>query len=101
MSVLEIVVVVLVGLAALLATARLVLDWAYSWRTLIARRVVVNLKSGRGVDGLLVRKSGDLLFMREATALEPGAAPAPIDGETVVQRGDIDFIQAPLIRGGV
>jgi small nuclear ribonucleoprotein (snRNP)-like protein len=97
---LEIVVVVLVGLAALLATARLVLDWAYSWRTLIARRVVVNLKSGRGVDGLLVRKSGDLLFIREATALEPGATPQAIDGETVVQRGDIDFIQT-LVRGGV
>ena len=96
----EIVAVVLVSVAAILAALRLVLDWVYSWRTLMARRVIVNLKSGRGVDGLLVRKSGDLLFIREATALEPGATPQAIDGETVVQRGDIDFIQT-LVRGGV
>jgi len=98
--VLEIVAVVLVSVAAILAALRLVLDWVYSWRTLMARRVIVNLKSGRGVDGLLVRKSGDLLFLRDATALEPGVAPAPMDGETVVQKQDIDFIQT-LVRGGV
>jgi small nuclear ribonucleoprotein (snRNP)-like protein len=38
----------------------------------LARRVVVNLKSGRAVSGLLVRRSGDLLFIRDAVALEPG-----------------------------
>ena len=99
-AVLQIVVVVLVGLAAALALVRLVLDWAYSWRSLVATRVVINLKSGRGVDGFLIRKSGDLLFLKQATALEPGVAPAPIDGETVVQRQDVDFIQT-LVRGGV
>jgi hypothetical protein len=98
--ILQVVVVVLLGLAAALATVRLVLDWAYSWRTLVARRVVINLKTGRGVDGLLVRKAGELLFLRNATALEPGASPVPMDGETVVQRCDIDFIQT-LDRGGV
>jgi len=98
--VLQIVVAVLLGLAALLAGIRLVMDWAYSWRTLVARRVVINLKSGRGLDGLLVRKAGDLLFLRQATALEAGVAPAPIDGEAVVQRCDVDFIQT-LDRGGV
>jgi hypothetical protein len=97
---LQIVVVVLVGLAAVLAIGRLALDWFYSWRTLVARRVVINLKTGRGVDGLLVRKAGDLLFLRNATALEAGAAPAQLDGEAVIQRQDIDFIQT-LDRGGV
>jgi hypothetical protein len=97
---LEITVIVLVGLAAVLAIARLVMGWAYSWRTLVARRVVINLKSGRGLDGLLVRKAGDLLFLRNATALEAGTAPAVIDGEAVIQRSDIDFIQT-LDRGGV
>jgi hypothetical protein len=99
-AVLQIVVVVLVGLAAALVIARLVLEWAHSWRSLVAHRVVINLKTGRGLDGLLVRKSGDLLFLRNATALEPGVAPAPMDGETVVQKQDIDFIQT-LVRGGV
>ena len=92
-AVLQIVVVVLVGLAAALALVRLVLDWAYSWRSLVATRVVINLKSGRGLDGLLVRKAGELLFLRQATALEPGSQPQPVDGEAVVQRRDVDFIQ--------
>jgi hypothetical protein len=64
------------------------------WRPLLSRRVVINLKTGRAVDGLLVRRTGDLLFLRSATALEPGAQPAPLDGEAVVLRTDIDFIQA-------
>lgn len=100
MVILQVAVVILVGLAALLAIVRLVMDWAYSWRTLVARHVVINLKTGRGVDGLLIRKSGDLLFLRNATALEPGAQPLPLDGEAIVQRQDVDFIQT-LVRGGV
>lgn len=96
----EITVAALLGLAAVLVIGRLVMDWAYSWRTLVARRVIINLKTGRGLDGLLVRKSGQLLFLREATALEPGTPPAAIDGETVVQLSDVDFIQT-LTRGGV
>jgi len=98
-AVLQILVVALVGLAAVLAIARLVIDWAYSWRTLVARRVVINLKSGRGLDGLLVRNAGDLLFLRQATALEAGVEPQPVDGEAVVQKRDVDFIQT-LTRGG-
>jgi len=99
-AVLTVVVVVLVGVAAALAIVKLAVDWAYSWRSLVAHRVVINLKTGRGVDGLLVRKSGGLLFLRNATALEPGAQPAPLDGEAVVQCVDVDFIQK-LVRGGV
>lgn len=94
MAVLEIVVVVLLGLAAAGALLRLAFDWWLTWQKLIARRVVVNLKTGRALDGVLVRKSGDLLFLRNATALEPGSSPAPLDGEAVVARADIDFIQA-------
>jgi hypothetical protein len=46
------------------------------------------------VDGLLVKRSGDLLFLREATALEPGAEPVRLDGSAVIARADVDFIQA-------
>jgi hypothetical protein len=55
---------------------------------------VVNLKSGRAVDGFLVHRAGDLLFLKEATALEPGAEPVRLDGSAVIQRADVDFIQA-------
>jgi hypothetical protein len=102
-AVLEVVVVGLLVLAVAGALARLALDLSasFAWRRLLARRVVVNLKSGRGVDGLLVKRAGDLLFLRNAQALEPGAEPVRIDGETVVARADIDFIQALSDRGGV
>lgn len=64
------------------------------WRLVVARRVVVNLKSGRAIDGLLVRRSGGLLFLKNAVLHEPDAEPVPLDGEAVVERSQIDFIQA-------
>jgi hypothetical protein len=93
-EVLQIVVAVVLGLTAGVVLCRLAWDGWRSWRAMTGRRVVVNLKTGRALDGVLVRKSGDLLFLRNATALEPGSAPAGLDGEAVVARSEIDFIQA-------
>ncbi|ASR83174.1 RNA binding domain protein [Arthrobacter phage Abidatro] len=64
------------------------------WAVVVARRVIVNLKSGRAIDGVLVRRDGPLLFLRNAVLLEEGSEPAAIDGEAVVEAVDVDFIQA-------
>ncbi|AYN57579.1 RNA binding protein [Arthrobacter phage Lunar] len=64
------------------------------WRVVVARRCVVNLKSGRAVDGVLVGQDGPLLFLKNAVLLEQGNEPAAIDGEAVVQASEVDFIQA-------
>lgn len=64
------------------------------WGVVVARRVVVNLKTGRALDGVLVGRDGPLLFLKNAVLLEEGSEPAAIDGEAVVQSADIDFIQA-------
>ncbi|UXE05355.1 RNA binding protein [Arthrobacter phage Renna12] len=64
------------------------------WEPVVARRCVVNLKSGRAVDGVLVRRDVGLLFLKNAVLLEQGEEPAPIDGEAVVQTVNVDFIQA-------
>lgn len=64
------------------------------YAVVVARRCVVNLKTGRAVDGVLVRKDGPLLFLKNAVLLEQGSEPAPIDGEAVVEAVDVDFIQA-------
>ncbi|UVK62543.1 RNA binding protein [Arthrobacter phage TaylorSipht] len=64
------------------------------WAVVVARRVVVNLKTGRALDGVLVRRDGPLLFLKNAVLLEEGNEPATIDGEAVVQAVEIDFIQA-------
>ncbi|MGO2080273.1 hypothetical protein [Glutamicibacter arilaitensis] len=61
----------------------------------VFRRVVVNLKSGRAVDGALVRRSGPLLFLKNAFLLEEGRDPVPLDGETVIERAEVEFMQAP------
>jgi len=67
-----------------------------SWRdALTARRVVVNLKSGQAVAGYLVRHHGPLLFLRSAQLHEPGTDPVDIDGEIIIDRAEVDFIQAP------
>lgn len=64
------------------------------WAVVVARRVVVNLKTGRALDGVLVRRDGPLLFLKNAVLLEEGSEPAAVDGEAVVQAVEIDFIQA-------
>lgn len=63
-------------------------------RTVVNRRVIVNLTTGKAIDGVLVRQSGPLLILKGASLLEPGADPVPMDGEVVVERDRVDFIQA-------
>lgn len=65
------------------------------WRRLRSTRVVINLKSGQSIDGYLVRQSGQLLFIRGAVLIHGGDQPAPMDGQVIVERSEIDFIQSP------
>lgn len=86
--------IALVLAAALLAGAGLA--WwklAVPWQLVKARKVVINLRSGQAIDGLLVRQSGPLLFIAEARLHEGSESPVPIDGQAVVERPNIDFIQ--------
>ena len=66
-----------------------------TYRTLVAARLIVNLRSGTAIEGYLVRERGGLLFLRQAVVHEPGAQPAPADGEVIVERRVVDFIQRP------
>lgn len=70
-------------------------DASGAWADLETRRVVVNLKSGQAIDGHLIHRRGTLLFLRAAQLHEPGAEPVPLDGETIIDRAEVDFIQAP------
>lgn len=65
-----------------------------AWRRVETRRVVVNLKSGQAVDGYLIRRRGSLLFIRDGN-LHEGTDPVPLDGEVIIDRAEVDFIQAP------
>lgn len=65
-----------------------------SWRTIVRRRVVVNLLSGTAISGVLMKKSGPLLIIRDAVLHDPGSPPQPMDGEAIVERTSVDYIQA-------
>jgi small nuclear ribonucleoprotein (snRNP)-like protein len=62
-------------------------------RTLLRKRVVVNLHSGRAFVGILWAQRGPLIVLRDVALHEPGAAPAAVDGEIVVERLQVEFIQ--------
>lgn len=59
------------------------------------RRVVVNLVNGTSIEGVLYRDPGNLIVLKNAVYLEPGAEPVALDGETVIERDRVLFIQAP------
>lgn len=57
-------------------------------------RVIVNLLSGTSVSGVVVSTRGPLLTLKSAAIHEAGMADTPADGEIVVDKAQIDFIQA-------
>lgn len=66
-------------------------------RTALRKRVVVNLPD-KAFTGVLWAKRGPLLVLRGVELLEAGRAPQPIDGEIVVERARVEFIQ--VVPGG-
>lgn len=65
-------------------------------RTVLRRRVVVNL-ADKAFEGVLWAKRGPLLVLKDATLMQHGAADTPLDGEVVVERARVEFIQ---VTGG-
>ncbi|QIJ66412.1 hypothetical protein G7Z13_04710 [Streptomyces sp. JB150] len=69
----------------------------FPWRrTAVRRRVVVNL-SDKAFAGVLWAKRGPLLVLRDVTLMQHGAADTPMDGEVIVERARVEFIQ---VAGG-
>lgn len=64
-------------------------------RVLVHRQVVVNLVDGSSIQGVLYNDPGNLIVLKNALYLEPGAEPAPLDGDTVIERDKVLFVQAP------
>lgn len=71
----------------------LALRW---WRApFLLRTVIVNLKDDptAAIQGACWSVRGPWLTLRAASMLKTGEAPAPIDGEVVVHRDNISFLQ--------
>lgn len=59
----------------------------------VHRRALVNLEDGRAFDAVLFDQRGPLLILRNATLHEPGEDPVTLDGEVVIERIKVSFIQ--------
>lgn len=66
----------------------------FPWRrTVVRRRVLVNTKTNKTFAGVLWAKRGSLLIIKSATLLQEGVEPAKVDGEVVIERSNVDFLQ--------
>jgi hypothetical protein len=74
------------------------LSHSFAWRALQRRRVLVVLDSGEGlrsVEGILWERRGPLYVLRDAYALgvRGGDAPTHVDGELVLERNRVVWVQ--------
>lgn len=84
----------LVAALAVLAVGWLAAERLAASRLAVRDRVVVNLGTGHALTGVLWRRAGRHLVLRDASLMEPGASKAqPMDGETIVDRAEVLFVQ--------
>lgn len=94
-------------LAFLLVVLVLLIVWALTrgpvaWRRIVVgRRVSISLKAGPSISGILIRERGELLVVAEARLLEEGSPPVPLDGEVVLERAAVSFVQVLAPRSEV
>lgn len=61
--------------------------------SLLNRNVLVSLMSGNALSGICTHETRTALILRGVTVHEPGNDPAPADGEVLIDRVSVDFIQ--------
>lgn len=62
-------------------------------RLAVRRRVLANLIDGQAMNGVLIARRGRYLVLRDVTLLSPGAEPTAMDGEVLLDRDRVDFLQ--------
>lgn len=88
------VTLLVAGLLTVLVAALAVLTverWL-PWRLLTRRRVIVNLVDGSSFAGVLWARRGRLLVLRQAVYHERDRQ-APVDGDVVVERARVAWLQ--------
>lgn len=87
---------------AILAAVVLLLVLAATWygaeefrdrRIAPRRRVVVNLVDDQAVTGILWRRHRRLVVLRSAELVQPGREPVGMDGDVVIERDRIHWVQ--------
>lgn len=88
------VVLVVEGAIALAAVLVAVAFHVRNSRTAVHARVLVNLLGGSAFDAVLWARRGRYLVLRDAKLIEPGTKAVPVDGEVLIDRDRVDFVQA-------
>lgn len=57
------------------------------------RQIIVNTKTDRAFRGLLWEKRRRILVLRSVEIVKPGGDVVKVDGEVVIERDNVDFIQ--------
>ena len=71
-------------------------DLLVSRRTGARRRVLVQMKSGRAFTGVQWQRRRDLLVLRGTEMLEPGNQPQSMDGDVILDRVEIEYVQVAV-----
>jgi len=66
-------------------------------RLALRARVLVSLIDGKAMNGVLWSRRGRLIVLRDVTLIEPGTPPVDMDGEVILDRGRVEFVQ---VAGG-
>lgn len=65
-------------------------------RSRVRAEVIVTMKTGEAFRGVLMQLDGRSLVLRQAKALtDASARPVPVDGELILDRAQIDYMQKP------
>lgn len=89
----QFIVLTLASLALVGAVAWHLIDIAWARRLAFRRRVLVSLRSGSAVTGVLWARRGRTLVLKSAELLEPGSAAVPMDGDVVLDRDQVEYVQ--------
>lgn len=65
----------------------------FSRRRMTNRKVLVSLMSGNGISGVCTHDGRTTVVLRGAVVHQPDAEPAPADGELIIDRINIDYVQ--------
>ena len=60
---------------------------------LFLKTVIVNTKNGKAFRGVIWSSWFGLIVLKNAEMLRPGGEAVPVDGEVVIYKQDVDFIQ--------
>lgn len=59
----------------------------------VLRQVIVVSKTGQSFKGVIWSKRGGHIVLKNAQILQDGGMRTPMDGELLIERANVDFIQ--------